>query len=622
MLSLLYLCTALGLGAAVVRRLGLRSFGFEAPALAVTLGVLLWTWLSLLTSLLLPTRLSLPLTAGIASLVGWWLWRGAATWQWRTLPHPRRTWPLWAAFSAATTGVIGWLMWTHDLLPGDGGIYSGGATWADFGLHASLISHFAALPRLSFDFPVAAGAHLTYPLLTDLLSSWLVAGGWSLHAAIFVPSLLLVMAFVQLVLSFGLRLFGRLSGAVIGLTLMLLCGSAVGLFVAAHDQAASGLPLTQFLAQLPKDYTALTEPNAQLTNFVADALLPQRSLLLGLSTFATVMVLFAELRRRPNRRLAIFAGAVIGLTPLAHSHTFIVLACVSLSFWIEAVIRTHRPRNLWLLVGLTAIALAAPQVAWQILANHGGTGGHLALGWTINPGEPLVAFWSHNYGLTGLLIVGTAAVLIARRSLRPYLAWYAPFIGLFILANVYAFQPFAYDNLKLIYYAFLTTYLLVGYGCVWLAQRYRLTIIPLLALGLFLSAAGALAVAREFQLHDQFASPDDIELANWVRGHTAPTDVFAATDRPNQPISTLAGRPLVAGYRGWLYSYHLEYQPRLDTIQQALSGRLTAANPYHARYVAVAAYESRDWTVAPNLAARYTIVYANPNWTIYQLPDR
>jgi hypothetical protein len=621
MMSFLFLVSALMLGAAVVRRLNLPLLRFEAPALTVVVGLVLWTWLSFLCSLLLPYTYNLALTLILATVATLVLWRRAPAWSWQTLPGGPAARTAWAVFTGATTLIIGTLMWTHDLVKTDTGLYSANATWADFGLHASLINHFLAGSRLPLDFPLAAGTHLTYPFMVDLLSSWLVYGGWSLHAAIFVPSLLLVAAFLQLMLSVGIRLFKSIGGAVIGLTLTLLSGSAAGLFVASKDFAASHLSLSQFLGQLPKDYTALSAPNAQVTNFVADIILPQRAFVMGAAVFAAVLSLFTALRDRPTRRLAIFTGALIGLLPLIHAHTFVMLMALTTGFWIEAYLKSRTIINQWLIVGLSALALTIPQLAWQTFANGSGTGGHLSLGWTINPGEPLLSFWANNYGLTLLLIIGLSILVLTLRPLRRYITWYMPFIVVFIAANIYSLQPFAYDNLKLITYVYLITYLAAGYGAVWLVRRYRATILPLALIAVLIAGSGALAITREFQHQDQFASIDDIALADWAKASTATSAVFLTTDRPNQPLATLAGRTIVVGYRGWLYNYNLPYQARLAAVQQAFSGQATTANPYHARYVAVGAYEAPEWTIdTPAMSAAYIPVYTNASWTVYELP--
>ena len=514
-------------------------------------------------------------------------------------------------------------MWTHDLLSLPTGIYSANSTWADLGLHASLISHFAVATHLPLDFPLAAGTHITYPFITDLLSGWLRYGGWSLHMAIFVPSVLLVTAFLQLMLGVGIRLFRSVGGTILGLTLSLLCGSAVGIFQAWRDFLSSGLSFAAFLSHLPKDYTALTSPNATLTNLVADALLPQRTFLMGFSTFAAVGILLTRLRTHPSTKLAVFTGVLVGLLPLVHSYSFLVLMALLGSFWVEELIVRRKFYSVWLTAMAASLVVAVPQLLWQSLANQRGTGGHFALGWTIEPGESLVTYWADNYGLTLVLIFGVLLTLVIRRSLRRYLAWYAPIVLIFIFANIYSIQPFAYDNHKLILYVYLFTYLFAGYGATWLIRRHRWSLVPIALVVVLLVSSGTLAVMREFEHLDQFASPDDIALAHWATTSTRTSDVFFATDRPNQPLATLAGRSLVAGYRGWLYNFNVDYQPRIDAIQSALVGELTTDNVYHAHYVAVATYESSDWTVdQASLSANYKIAYTNPSWTVYSLPNR
>ena len=622
MISLLYLASALILGTAVTKRLGIKLYPFEIPALSLALCLLLWTWLSLILALLAPYKLSLPLTLIVAAFASAICFSRSPKWLTQDLPGRGTRWILWCTFTTATAILIGGLMWNHYLIPSDGALYSANASWADLGLHASLISHFAATTHLPLDFPVATGVHLTYPFLVDLLSAWYVYGGWSLHLAIFVPSLLLILAFLQLTIGFCLRVFRSLDGAIAGLTLTLFCGSAAGLFVALSDLHSSSLSLGTFLGHLPQDYTILASPNAQLGNFLADAVLPQRAFALGFASFAATSVLLAELRQRPKLSLALSTGALIGLMPLAHAHSFVVASAMLAALYMESVIKTRRLRNVWLLAGLTTLAIALPQLLWQTFANGTGTGGHLSLGWTLMPNESLLGFWVHNYGLTLILIVIITLSLLTKK-LRPYLVWYAPFVALFILANIYSLQPFSYDNYKIILYAYLFTFLFASYGTIWLIKRHRLLLIPAILIALFMSTSGALSIMREYQHHDQFASRDDIALSSWVQSSTLPTDVFFTTDQPNQPIATLAGRSLVAGYRGWLYNYHIDYNPRLEAIQAALNGNTTRINPYHAKYLAVAAYEPEDWTVnRAALTANYQTVYSNPTWTVYLLPEK
>ncbi|HEX3082659.1 MAG TPA: hypothetical protein VHQ86_05440, partial [Candidatus Saccharimonadia bacterium] len=532
-------------------------------------------------------------------------------------------WLLWWAFSIVTLCLFGQLLWTHDLMPAANGLFSAAATWADFGLHASLVSHFAAGAHLSMAQPLAAGTPLTYPFLIDFLSGLLLRGGWTIHAALLIPGLFLIMAALQLLLGAGVRLFNRIGGAILGLSLMLTCGSAAGFFVAVNDFNASHQSLAAFLSHLPQDYSKPIQPNAQLINFVSDVLLPQRSFDMGLAVFSVVLVLAIEARRRANLKLALAAGGLVGLLPLIHDHSFIMAAATLAAIWIEALItKRYHHLKIWTLSGIAALIVAAPQILWQALATGYGSGAHWSLGWVINPGESLVIFWANNYGITLLLMVLVALLLALQRRLRPFLVWYAPAAAVFVLANLYAFQGYNYDNHKLIMYAYLMTYLFVGYGATWIIRRAPAAVIPFSIMVMLAATSGTLSIAREFQQHDQFASNDDIALAGWAKRATPPDTVFFANDQSNQPLATLGGRSLVSGYRGWLYSYHIPYNDRIEAIQGAFLGGTTTHNPYHAGYLAVSAYEPSDWTIdQAAISHNYTVVYTNPSWTVYRLPD-
>jgi hypothetical protein len=620
-MSLLYLLSALLLGTAISRSLGIKYFKFEMPAMAVSLGLITWTWLSFVTALVLPYAFSLPATVGISACISVTCMLKSAKWQYKPLPGGMPAWVIWAVFSITATLLLAWLMWTHYLISSSDGLYSANATWADFGLHSSLITHFAGATRLPLDLPVAAGTKLTYPFMNDLLSGWLAYGGWSLHLAIFLPSILLIASFLQLMLGFGVRLFGRIGGAALGLTLSLFCGSTVGIFSAFSDYTTSHLSLIAFLNHLPQDYTALSSPNAQVTNLIADAILPQRSFLMGFSTFAAIIILFTHLRTFPSSKLAIFTGCLIGLLPLVHSYTFVVLMGLVASFWIESELSKHPAKSTWLITGLAGLLVAIPQLLWQSFANHNGTGGHVSLGWTIAPGESIVTFWSNNYGPTLLILIGIIIALFSVNRLRRYITWYLPIVLIFISANIYSLQPFAYDNLKLILYCYIFIYIFASYGALWLIRKFSLAVIPTALIIILITSSGTLAVLREFQHRDLFASSDDIALAKWAKTSTLNSDVFIATDRPNQPLATLAGRSIVAGYRGWLYNFNIDYQPRLADVSLALQGRLTANNAYSARFLAVNTYEGPEWTIdTAKMQANYRIVYSNASWIIYRLP--
>ncbi|MGH3823318.1 MAG: hypothetical protein ACRDRA_10880 [Pseudonocardiaceae bacterium] len=627
-MALILFLSALLLGAAIVWWLRLPLYPFEAVALAIVIGLFGWTWLAFLAALVLPYSVAIPLTIGISAgvgvVLGWGLRRRARP-LWRPLEGGRSGWILWGVASLGTVALLGPLFWTHSLVQDSAGVWSAGSTWADFGLHSAIITHMAAFDWMPLDLPVASGTHLTYPFLIDYLSALYLRGGWSLHLSLFLPGVLLALACCQLLLSFSLRLFGHVGAAIGGLVLVLLIGSADGVRAAYADWSRSGRNLLDFLADLPRDYTVLSAEHGNVTNFVANALLPQRTFLFGLGIGLAVLILLHRARHPDAKstsewRYLLISGVLIGLLPMAHPHTFIVCGAVLAALAVESALRLHRLPWGHLASGVLALGLAAPQLAWQQLANGGGTGGRLRLGWMLSEGESIWAFWWVNFGVMGIFFVALPLLLL-RPAWRHYLVWYLPFLVILAVTQVYAFQPFEYDNLKLIYYVYLMASLFAGFLAVQAYRASRWSLPLLLPFGLIVAIPGLLSITHEFQLRYQFASPADVALADWVRANTAPEAVFIGTDRPNGPIATLGGRSIVMGYRGWLFNFNVPYTQREAAVSAALQGRVDepVVRGLHPDYLAVGVNEDKSWTLDPTALGRLPVAYQNAEWTIYRL---
>jgi hypothetical protein len=195
-----------------------------------------------------------------------------------------------------------------------------------------------------------------------------------------------------------------------------------------------------------------------------------------------------------------------------------------------------------------------------------------------------------------------------------------PFLAVLVATQFYAFQPFEYDNLKLIYYAYLAAALFAGFLSVHAYRASRWSLAVVVPLGLIVAVPGLLSVVREFQLHDQFASNADVALADWVRANTSPQDVFVGTDRPNEPVATLAGRPIVMGYRGWLFNFNVPYTDREAAVRASLAGRVDdpKVRRFGPRYLVVGWNES-GWSVDRKALAALPVAYRNGEWTVYRL---
>lgn len=612
------LLSALALGAAIVRLIPFDLYRFEAAALSVVLGLFTSSWLSLILSLLLPFDLALPLLLFITIVAAVALWQRGRANAWRPLEGGKRAWYAWGAATLVTFPILARLFWTHSLLRDQDGVWSAGASWADYGVHAAIISHIAVAPKFPTDLSIAAGEKLTYPFLIDLLSAMYVQAGWSIHTSLFWPGLLLVLAICQLFLSFGLRLFGRISVGIGALGLSLLIGSAAGTWAAWSDWRESGQGLFTFLGKLPVDYTGLGDRNANVTNLLVDALLPQRSILFGIGIGLTILTFLHTARVQERDRLIWPAAILLGLLPMVHPHTFMVGFGY---FTVLGAERAWRTRAVpWAFIRPVAVALviAAPQLAWQQLANGNGTGGRLRWAWMLQDGQNVFGYWWVNFGLMGLAFL--AIPILMRRDAR--VIWFVPALIILAVTQLYAFQPFEYDNLKLIYWVYIVGAFFIAYLVSELVRRRRIWLVAVIPLGLFVMLPGALAILREFQLRYQFATKDDLALVDWVKRSTQPADIFATADQPTMPIATLAGRPIIYGYRGWLYNFSIPANEREAAVRAGFAGRLEdpLLKKFRVKYVAVSTADVSTWAPDDAALAARPLAYSNPTWRVYQVP--
>ncbi|SDJ05667.1 hypothetical protein SAMN05444157_1505 [Frankineae bacterium MT45] len=676
MTALLYLIVGLAFGVSAARWVGLRLNYLEFAAVSIVVGTFGFTWIMLLPCIVFPYSAALPLGVLLVVAVGVLLWlRG----QWRGFEQlSRRMLISWSVI--ALLSFVFWvtLSWSHDLNPVNGTLMSAGSTWADFGLHANLVTHQAYADHLPGNLPIASGTNLTYPFLIDFLSALFLKGGWSLHMALAVPGTLLCWSITQLVLGFGRRLFGSFAGAVVGCVLTLAGGSFIGITLAWHDYSKSGESLLKFLGKLPDGYAGSWAHNAPFFNPVADLLLPQRAFLFGLGIWLIIAILWhrsfvgdagmpvplgdggasgatpradksrparsgskaaarsstkaeavapkpAEVALDATGRRTLFTGAVLfGLLPMTHAHSFICAGVLFAGLFVWVVINRRAELRAWLIAAGVAIVLAVPQLAWQQFAVENGTGGHFTHGWVRAEGDPLLSFEWRNFGFL-LIVLLVIIVLLFRSSWRLYRPWYIPFLVLFVVAQLYSVQPLAYDNLKLFFYVFMMAMLFLGA----LIMRIKLPTswatgglrsIAVIAAFAVLGTGGALTIVREYQLKYQFASADDLALAAWVKANTSINAVFAGTPSTGESAGTVAGRNLLQAYPGWLFNYNLDATGRNAALAALMRGDVSDPNvaKYKPDYLVVGSNEAPG-TTDPAGLAKLNKVYSNDTWTVYKL---
>ena len=498
----------------------------------------------------------------------------------------------WKAFAVVAAGALLFLAINHYgyLFYEDGSYNSILNVWGDGPFHYGVINSFALADNFPPEYPMLAGQEMGYPFLNDFYSAFLVTEGIGLRESIIIPNALLGFSLLALCYLFTKRVTGSQAAALLVLLLFFVNGNA-GLF--------------QFNGALDKDYSHLEDNGLWFMNLTYALFLPQRSLLLGYALFFLALILI----ERGGKGNLFLAGTAAGLMPLAHGHSCIALAVVG--GWM---LLKKKGKQFFF---APAALLAAPQLAW-VLSQAASVFSGFRFWWLELLREMSVAgvlaFWAANWWVVGL--VGAGA-LFTEKKLRRFAV---PFIALFVLANVFRFQPWDWDNIKILSYAFYGFAVLASITLVKLASRggWRKAVAALAVL----LAVGSGVLTFAWMLGGQNAhyavfDESDLGFAEWVK--TTPKDaVFLTGSSPQSVPSALGGRASYLGFTGWVWSHGLDYAEREATQKRVYAtGNCALAKENGINFVVVGNRESH-LEVNESVFASWEKVFDNGRQRVYQ----
>jgi hypothetical protein len=427
------------------------------------------------------------------------------------------------------------------------------------------------------------------------------------------------------VASFAVRVVRRRFAGALSAFMFFFAGN-LGIIYAIEDIANYG-GFLNWISRLPTDYSGSSVskiPDIYFGNPIAVMLMPQRSSLLGigLSLVAYILVL-QSLRGEGSRRDLVLAGVIVGLLPSIHSHSFIAASIVL--FLLMLGFRRD-PRSLAALF-IPAAVLSLPQVL-SIRSQVGegfigpavgwlGTNAEkiMALDWSNLPIVPiseslliLARFWIMNLGF---ILLPLAIGLV--RSGRWMRRFYLPFSTLFLLGNFVRFQPWDWDNYKIFIHWYLVTVVIASYGFIEAAGFFigRLRRVPgpgigrsrllgfsgvaALSVVLFLgTASGFLSHVNMLEEGYPMYSEADAAFAGWVRENTPAGAVFLTAPHYLHPVPMLAGRQVVLGFEGWLWSHGIGWS-RIQAVRRdvvsMLRGNYTLMKEYGVDFISLTKYE-------------------------------
>jgi hypothetical protein len=544
--------------------------------------------------------------------------------RWRASPraagHP---WPFAAVVLVCGAWTVHFLGQAYQYRPD--GLYAGYINiWGDWAAHLSFTGSFAYAHNFPPEFPIDPGNHLGYPFMIDFLAANLVPLGTGLTSALVLTSGLLGLAFPAVLYLAAQRFAGGRAAAAIAVFVFLLSGG-LGFAYLIGDLQHSGAGV---LLHLPREYTLDRDLNYQWLNPVLAYLVPQRSTLFGFSLALIALVLvWMAVRQRMGWRVFLFAGLVAGAMPVFHVHAYGTVVALA-AFWAA-----FNRRREWLAFFVPALVIGVPLVAWMLPpANNSICGDErsiagycIQLGW-LTGGTNWFWFWILNTSLFIPLLI--AAQFFPRWFPTGFGKWFAPMWLWFLVPNVIVLQPWDWDNTKFFIFWALLGSVMVGGLLAGMFKRGPAGVAMASVLLVVLGLSGALDLARASDSTVSsyvFIDTKGVQVADWVRQNTSPDAVFAVADEHNNPISTLAGRRMMVGYPGWLWTYGLG-----DYVQKGADERLILqgdqstpdlVDKYSIVYVLIGPQELADPRNAnvPYWDEHATLVYDNGEYSVYKI---
>jgi hypothetical protein len=270
-----------------------------------------------------------------------------------------------------------------------------------------------------------------------------------------------------------------------------------------------------------------------------------------------------------HRRIYFLCGLLVGLLPQVQGHSLITLfewtlAYAVLNFPWKSCSEMAARALLWAILGAPALMLSIPQLAPFL--------GRVAKEsfWTFVPvwvddKRSFFRLWWFGLGVFWALALFHCFTSLDSRQLKLYL----PSLFVFTVSNFVHYQPWNLDNTKVFYNGWVPLAVAAVAHFLAALRRAKFRFGTVLAVVLIVAAcsSSAMGLWKAVLWPPNMWDDDDIyKVADWAIANSDPKSVWLTDSDHNHPISCLAGRQILIGYRGWLPSHHLDEQERIRAI--------------------------------------------------------
>ena len=534
--------------------------------------------------------------------------------------------------------------------------------WGDWAAHMTMGTAMAVRGPLLSESPLIVGQPFAYPFVSNMLSGFLFNLGFSLIDSFLFPSFFFSLAVVFALFWLYKTLFQSRKIALLATTIFLLNGG-IGFYYFVQDIASSPKPLTTFLNP-PHEYTRYDQKGIKWISVIDSMIIPQRAFGLGFPVGLLALGLiyqasFKKHSKQTNKKLVntkmVQAGLLLGLLPIIHTHSFlalfVILGCWSsgdiLLIWLKEQ-KSKKLKELlfkkilhWASLAAITAVLAIPLISLFLLQNVENFitwyPGWLAIDFK----ENWFVFWFKNWTIVPLLAGAGWLLLLQskKRVIRNFGILFLPFFILFTVANLWLFQPYAWDNTKLLIWSS------VGFSglSAWLLNKgwiHATSLIPhkkiilkslLVICFCFVTASGVIDTyyisRHDLHSHVMF-SKEEVDLASWARKNTPPDSRWLTGEQHNHWLFVLTGRQTLMAYRGWLWTHGYDYKPVEAAVSKMFmhpEGNANLFKQYDVDYIVIGPNEKMVWQANTQYfadhAEQFTLIKLTENYSIYQAAE-
>lgn len=496
--------------------------------------------------------------------------------------------------------------------------------WGDGAAHLSYMAAFAFREQFPMIHPLFVGHPFTYSFAADMVGGWITRLGLPLWLAYnwwgFVLSLCTLIGLWMIVK----KVTNSNAQTWITTNLFLLSGGLGWKYLIIDKLQPTDIERVSYMPLL---YTQRESTSIAWLNTIVGELIPQRAFLLAIPIAALVLITWHHqfiLKKSTSLARLILSGVLFGCMPIIHPHTTMVLALVLICWGLPGIIKNIKQQwRDYLAIGIPALVIGGILTS-QFLTPSVSTGffryypGWLARSKEIN----WVIFWIDNWGIFLPLAAFATWKFLSRQmqwTIFPFWLW-------FILANLFLFQPYDWDNSKILtwVYLFLAIPVSVMILRLWANRGTSRVLAIILSLTLTLAGgldAGSMLNTKKYAL--PLVNAEEVNLAQRLTQITPSDAVILTSTTHRNWAAILTGRQILCGYLGWMWTYGIKTADRVDDIRNIYAGTTSTQaliDRYHIGYIIVGPEEKSEFTVNQDFFDNlYPVVIETNTTKVYQV---